>query len=403
VRSSESWLTFVFRINSAPALGHCCVMDTSPRVFISYHREDTEADAGRLSDTLRRRLGDDRIFTDVTGIEFGANWERVIERTLQGAVAVLVVAGPRWKATEAIIYELEAAIDAGIAIMPIVVRRANWVSLTTELPSKLHELRKFNATALNHSTWNRDVEPLALLLERMLADPGRAKAICKAPDPAALLSSRMNRHNIHWLLIHAADLAECLDDPSVLAEAQQAATGYAPSPSLENPNPVPPHLIYLLGNARSRLMTEELGRDLLSRGEYAARLLGDTALEQEIHDKWHDFGEAKSEWSRTRGDTDENPREYQREAEEADEMATSRLRAMLPGLTRDRQVQETLFKLVESEVVKILEQDRVNDYWEYSILKHFSRCPDKRFEIRDRDQAKVQKMLNAFKPNKSML
>jgi len=375
-------------------------MQDLSRVFISYHRADSEADAGRLGDTLKRRLGAERVFTDVTDIAFGANWERVVEHTLQGSVALLLVAGPAWKLTDPLTYEVGAALDAGISIVPILVRRASWATLTEALPSKLESLRKFNAVALDHGTWDIDVEPLVKLLDGMLADPARARVICKPPEPVSLLSTALNRRNVRSLLVHAADLAECLDDASVLAEAQKKAAGYAAA-SLENPgvNEAPPELIYVIGNARSRLMTEQIGRDLLnhSGAEHAARLLLDSALEQEIRSKWEQFEEEKRGWYANRGDGAEDPATCQREAQEVNARARDRLREQLPGLTRDVATRDRLFRLMEDQVRDILAKGRVEDYWEYAILKHFSSYPDKRFELRDDDRPRVRDMLERFK------
>jgi hypothetical protein len=116
-------------------------MNDVTRIFISYHRSDGEADAGRLADTLRRTLGDERVFTDVTNIEFGANWERVVDHTLQDAVAVLLVIGPAWSLTEPIKYELGLALDAGVAIIPVLMRGANWATVTGDLPSDFDHSR----------------------------------------------------------------------------------------------------------------------------------------------------------------------------------------------------------------------------------------------------------------------
>src|SRR5262250_1817571 len=105
------------------------------RIFLSYHRFDGEADAGRLNDTLRRRLGEERVFTDVIDIEFGANWERVVDYALKDCVALLLMIGPAWKLTEAIKYEAGLALDSGIAIIPIFVRGAEWPSFSDDLPT----------------------------------------------------------------------------------------------------------------------------------------------------------------------------------------------------------------------------------------------------------------------------
>jgi hypothetical protein len=234
------------------------------RIFVSYHRADSEADAGRLDDTLRRRLGEERVFTDVINIELGANWERVVDHALRDCVALLLVIGPGWKLTEAIEYEAELALHSAISIIPILVRGAEWSNFSDDLPTRLQPLRKFNAITLHHRTWARDVEPLLGLLEKMLADPARATVIYRPPDRVSVLSTALDSTNVRSLLAHAADLAECLDDASVLIEAQQAA----PKSSLDSAEygtaeQIPDRLFSVLINARYRLMIEQMGRDLL--------------------------------------------------------------------------------------------------------------------------------------------
>lgn len=373
-------------------------MQDLSRVFLSYHRADTEADAGRLGDTLKRRLGVERVFADVTDIEFGANWKRVVERSLQGSVALLLIAGPGWTLTEPLTYEVAAALDAGISIIPTLVRRANWTALTRTLPPARQSLRDLNAVALDHATWEVDVEPLMRLLEKMLAEPARARVIYKAPDPVLLLTARLNRRNLRSLLVHAADLAECLADPSVLSEAQKEADRCAPQAKAVWEMGEPDGLIYLIGNARSRLMIELIGRELLQDpgGEYVPRLLFDPTLEQEIRSRWADFDEALRGWHMNHGDGRDDPGHYRGLAKEAEDRATDRLRAQLPGLTRDATTCAQLFSLIENQVIDILDRGRLDNYWEYVVMKHFAAYPDKRYEVREEDRPRVQAMLEEF-------
>jgi len=62
-------------------------------VFISYRREDSDTEAGRLYDTLKRRLGGNRVFRDVYALRPGEDYARVIERTIATADVVLVLVG----------------------------------------------------------------------------------------------------------------------------------------------------------------------------------------------------------------------------------------------------------------------------------------------------------------------
>ena len=66
-----------------------------PRIFISYRREDSGGDAGRLADHLHKRYGKDRVFLDIDSIDPGTDLARVLHDSLQQTAAVLIVIGPR--------------------------------------------------------------------------------------------------------------------------------------------------------------------------------------------------------------------------------------------------------------------------------------------------------------------
>lgn len=261
-------------------------------IFISYHRSDSEADAGRLGDTLRQRLGDDRVFTDVTTIEFGANWERIVDRALANSVAVLLPLGPARKPTDPILYEVRAALRSRVSVIPILLKDADWAGLMEQFPVELQVLQKLNAHSLDHASWHIDVEPLIGLVEKMLADPARTSVVYKPSEPGALLTSCLDKTNVRSLLVHAADLAECLDDASVLAEAQQVVGRSLPdSLTSSAQQSAPSELTYLLGNARYRLMVEQIGRDLLTHSTATGigQYLQDPALDEQVRRHWESF------------------------------------------------------------------------------------------------------------------
>src|SRR4051812_9904345 len=67
------------------------------RIFISYRRDDTEAETGRIRDQFRRRWPwRHKIVRDVDSVRPGEDFTRWIERELSRCDHVLVVIGRRW-------------------------------------------------------------------------------------------------------------------------------------------------------------------------------------------------------------------------------------------------------------------------------------------------------------------
>jgi TIR domain len=65
-------------------------------VFISYRREESAAQAGRLYDWISYRVGEDSVFMDVDSIEPGVAFTEAIEQALDGCKALLAVIGNNW-------------------------------------------------------------------------------------------------------------------------------------------------------------------------------------------------------------------------------------------------------------------------------------------------------------------
>jgi len=57
-------------------------LSVSGGVFISYRREDSAAEAGRLYDRISDTLGEDLVFMDVDSIEPGMAFAEAIEQSL---------------------------------------------------------------------------------------------------------------------------------------------------------------------------------------------------------------------------------------------------------------------------------------------------------------------------------
>ncbi len=142
------------------------------RVFISYRRDDAAGYAGRLEEALEKRLGHGSVFRDVIDIAPGADFVDAIRQRLAGAQAVLVLIGPRWAgggatgarriddAQDFVRLEVQAALDAGVRLVPVLLPGAAMPS-DAELPEPLKPLARRNAMSIGDIHWDADIDLLA--------------------------------------------------------------------------------------------------------------------------------------------------------------------------------------------------------------------------------------------------
>ena len=65
-------------------------------IFISYRRDDSEGQAGRLYDDLSRTFGNSSVFMDVAAIEPGLDFRKVIDHNVASCGVLLALIGPTW-------------------------------------------------------------------------------------------------------------------------------------------------------------------------------------------------------------------------------------------------------------------------------------------------------------------
>ncbi|MBL8329695.1 MAG: toll/interleukin-1 receptor domain-containing protein [Rubrivivax sp.] len=146
------------------------------RIFINYRRDDTGGTAGRLSDSLARYFGPDRVFRDVDGIAAGANFEDVLQRAAQDADAMIVLIGRQWTRVtddrgqvrlhdpdDWVAREIASALERGIPVYPVLAESAQ-MPRAEELPESLKPLVRHNAVALSDQRWASDVLRLARIV-----------------------------------------------------------------------------------------------------------------------------------------------------------------------------------------------------------------------------------------------
>ena len=146
------------------------------KIFINYRREDAGGFAGRLSDTLTAHFGGDRVFRDVTGIDYGHDFERVIDQRVAESCAVVVLIGDKWTSVvnadgqrrlddpdDYVCREIAAALASGVTVVPVLIGDAA-MPRREELPARLAELTRRNAMTITDERWDFDVARLAKVL-----------------------------------------------------------------------------------------------------------------------------------------------------------------------------------------------------------------------------------------------
>ncbi|MEO8038724.1 MAG: toll/interleukin-1 receptor domain-containing protein [Betaproteobacteria bacterium] len=146
-------------------------------VFISYRRDDSAGEAGRLADTLEARFGNERVFRDVEDIPAGEDFARVIDQALAKADTLLVVIGREWMIVrnamgqrrlddvrDFVRLEIESALAQGIRILPVLVQ-GTAMPAASELPESLQPMARIQAHELSDSRWDYDVGRLIDVLE----------------------------------------------------------------------------------------------------------------------------------------------------------------------------------------------------------------------------------------------
>jgi hypothetical protein len=163
-----------------------------PKVFITYRREETAAQAGRLYDAMAVRYGERNVFMDVEmapGVDFV---ERITE-SVAACQVLIVVMGPRWAMLEDeqgkrrlddpedfVRLEVETALRRPeVTPIPVLVAGARMPS-REELPEELRAITRRNALELSDQRWRQDVGRLVSTLDDLL---GRRPLAASPPPP----------------------------------------------------------------------------------------------------------------------------------------------------------------------------------------------------------------------------
>jgi hypothetical protein len=152
----------------------------SSRIFISYRRDDSRGDAGRLTDDLKKFFGPNRTFRDIETIEPGMDFVDALNRAVSQCPVLLAIIGPNWlsakdgeghrrldDSNDFIRLEIGTALTRNTRVIPVLVGGAT-MPKAEQLPVELQPLARRQAYELSDRRWEFDVDQLVQSLESIL-------------------------------------------------------------------------------------------------------------------------------------------------------------------------------------------------------------------------------------------
>ena len=261
-------------------------------IFISYRRDDSEGEAGRLFDDLTREFGSNSVFMDVAGIRPGVDFVQAIEQNVADCGVLLAIIGPTWASianasgqrrlddpNDFVVLEIASALKREVPVIPVLVHSAKMPS-QDQLPESLKSFSHRNSVELSHARWPSDVQ---LLIEALNSYVAPSKATVQEPvhatvpvqlppphQPATTAAPAVKKSSVPLiagigaLVVIVAAIAIYLvmrHAPAPQAEAPQARY---PGPSTAGP--APPSIVGTWKNAGSGRRAEDTISSLVISG-----------------------------------------------------------------------------------------------------------------------------------------
>ncbi|HEY7020692.1 MAG TPA: SUMF1/EgtB/PvdO family nonheme iron enzyme [Ktedonobacterales bacterium] len=167
------------------------------KIFISYRRDDSAADSGRIDDRLAPKYGRANVFKDVDNIPLGVDFRRALNDEVAKCDVMLVIIGRQWvtmsdehrqqrldNPSDFVRIEVEAALARNIPVIPVLVQNAA-MPQERDLPASLAPLAYRNGIGVRGDPYfHQDMD---LLIRRLDALFAPAPAQSSQPAPAQML------------------------------------------------------------------------------------------------------------------------------------------------------------------------------------------------------------------------
>jgi len=221
-------------------------------IFLSYRREDSEGQAGRLYDDLVAAFGSDSVFMDVAAIQPGRDFRKSIDQSLSSCGVFLSLIGKSWLTAkdtsgqrrlddpaDFVRIETGAALKRDIPVIPVLVQGAS-APKSDQLPDDLKELAFRNAVELTHPRWDSDIQVLIRALRPYISQTS-PKPEPERVQPGSKLRATKSLAVIAALFVMVIGLAfylrpvrKVVDDP-----ANQPTGTRTTSATVDSPVPQP--------------------------------------------------------------------------------------------------------------------------------------------------------------------
>jgi tetratricopeptide (TPR) repeat protein len=146
-------------------------------IFLSYRRDDSASDAGRIGDHLIHHFGTEQVFVDIDTIPPGEDFLRILENNIARCDVLVAVIGKQWlnstdragrrrlhNSDDFVRLEITAALKRNIPVFPVLVGEAT-LPPPEELPDDLAPLVRRQAIEVRLVGFRQDVEHLIRSIE----------------------------------------------------------------------------------------------------------------------------------------------------------------------------------------------------------------------------------------------
>ena len=152
------------------------------RIFISYRREDSAWQAGRIYDRLVARFGKESIFKDVDVIQAGDNFQQRIDEAVSQCDVLIAIIGQKWLSVtdekerrrldnpaDWVRLEIETALNReNVRVIPILLDKVS-MPATQDLPISLQPLCYRHAASIRQDPdFRKDVDYVLRIVEQHL-------------------------------------------------------------------------------------------------------------------------------------------------------------------------------------------------------------------------------------------
>ncbi|MFK8186720.1 MAG: SUMF1/EgtB/PvdO family nonheme iron enzyme [Phormidesmis sp.] len=152
------------------------------RIFISYRRDDSAAEAGRIYDYLERTFGEDSVFKDVDNIDAGDDFRERLNEAVGQCQVLLAVIGQDWltikdgagqrrldNPADWVRLEIETALKRKIRVIPVLLDGVAMPRMGM-LPESLQALAYRNAAFIRHDPdFRKDIKYVIGVIQRHFA------------------------------------------------------------------------------------------------------------------------------------------------------------------------------------------------------------------------------------------